>query len=132
MRRRPIPGSHARHSHPFVCMRSIGPLDKFGWPERVWACEREHAARLAPLLAHSRNVQRSPPSDRPVGIPASGALERLIIDPKELTAMDARPEQFARCPMIRRELYGLPHGDGVHFGPAVQDALWQALLNAVC
>ena len=92
----------------------VGPLDKFAWPERTWACENEAARALA-----ARGRQQGQP------------LLQLL-DLKLLVQMESRPEQFASCPMVRRELYGLPGGDGVHWGVAVQDAWAQLLLHALC
>ena len=55
-----------------------------------------------------------------------------VVDLKLLAQMESRPQAFARCPMVRRELYGLPGGDGVHWGPAIQDAWAQLLLHSLC
>lgn len=92
----------------------VGPLDKFAWPETTWTCENEAARALA-----ARSRQQGQP------------LLQLL-DLKLLVQMESRPEAFASCPMVRRELYGLPGGDGVHWGVAVQDAWAQLLLHALC
>ena len=34
--------------------------------------------------------------------------------------------------MVRRQLYGLPEGNGVHWGVAAHDLWVQSVLNAIC
>ena len=90
----------------------IGPLDRNGWPELAWNCEYEAAARI--------NLSEAGPF-------------RVLLDLKQIVAIESRPHLLRECPMLRRELYGLPAGDGVHWGVSVLDAWFQAaVLRALC
>ena len=97
----------------------VGPLDKYEWPELKWACERAEAARLGARLATRRPKHATRTHTR-------------VVDLKPLVALESRPELVEQCPMVRRELYGLAGGVGVHWGPAVLDAWLQVILRELC
>ena len=87
-----------------------GPLDKYDWPELTWGCERSEALRVEQALTRGKRTHMG-----------------RILDMKPLMATETRPDLVAQCPMIRRELYGLSGGGGIHYGPAVLDAWTQII-----
>ena len=115
------------------------------------AAGRSHPSSHAHETRHGHgnkppHHQRGGPGDGRLGVPLHVRVlptARRIFDLKEIAAAPgpaemrgalrvARPEAFRECHMLRRELYGLPGGDGVHWGPAVHDAWLQLVLNAFC
>jgi len=144
-----------------------GPLEKFGWPETKWLCERTVAARTfariraagAAISQHGgrtsapRKHEKHRRSEGSAAVPLPDLLEpstggttigqaatlaaaagsrSQIVDLKPLVAAEIHPEIFEECPMVRRELYGLASGGGIHWGPAMHDAWTQIALHALC
>lgn len=148
-----------------------GSLDKHGWPETKWLCERAAAAKAHAQLgatavpgsfgrrmssggetrhdarhdaghepssehaAHSKHRHTTTGTAATVATAANDAAlpaRSQIIDLKPLVASEVHPELFEHCPMIRRELYGLAQGGGIHWGPAMHDAWTQFALHALC
>ena len=93
-----------------------GPLDKYDWPELSWLCERKAVGSAsASIMSHKRSAKRI-----------------QIVDLKPLVASELHPEMFEQCPMVRREMYGLAAGGGIHWGPALHDAWTQFFLRELC